>query len=125
MHVTCVPFRLGLYYARPIGNITLKGMLKSMCQQAGIPCDNKSNHSLRVTSATRMLNAGLSEKVIMDRTRHHSLDGPKPYARVTDAQQQLVSSIMTHEIQPNTSVPQEVGNKSVLQEVRPCLFQCN
>ena len=64
-----------------------------------------------------MLDAGLPEKVIMDRKGHHSLDGLKPYARVTDVQQQQVSSIMTHEIQPSTSVPEEVWNMSVLQDV--------
>ena len=67
------------YYARPIGHNMLKGMLKAMYKQAGLNCEGISNHSLRATAATRMLNAGLPEKVIMDRTAHHSLDGLKPY----------------------------------------------
>ena len=53
-----------------------------------------SNLSLRATSATRMMDAGLQEKVIMDRTGHHSLDGLKQYARVTDLQQQQVSEVL-------------------------------
>ena len=115
------------YYARPIGHNILKGMLKSMCRQAGrqagIACDGKSNHSLRVTSATTMLDAGLPEKVIMDRTGHHSLDGLKPYARTTDLQQQQLSSTMTREIQPSTSdidsekpVLHEIGNVGARME---------
>ena len=43
------------YYTRAIGHNTLKGMMKSMCKEAGIPAENKSNHSLRATAATRML----------------------------------------------------------------------
>uniref|UniRef100_A0A1X7VFF2 Uncharacterized protein n=1 Tax=Amphimedon queenslandica TaxID=400682 RepID=A0A1X7VFF2_AMPQE len=65
-----------------------------MCKDAGISFEDKSNHSLRATSATRMMDAGLQEKVIMDGTGHHSLDGLKPYARVTDLQQQQVSEVL-------------------------------
>ena len=54
-----------------------------MCKEAGLSSDGKSNHSLRATAATRMLCAGLPEKVIMDRTGHHCLDGLKPYSRMT------------------------------------------
>ena len=84
------------YYARAIGHNLLKGMLKAMCREGGIPFPDRSNHSLRATGATRMLDAGVPEKVIMDRTGHHLLDGLKPYARVTDFQQQQVSAVMTH-----------------------------
>ena len=82
------------FYARAIGDNTLKGMLKVMCKVAGISFEDKSNHSLLATSATRMMDAGLQEKVIMDRTGHHSLDGLKPYAGVTDLQQQQVSEVL-------------------------------
>ena len=66
-------------------------MLKSMCEEAGIPIEKKSNHSLRATATTRLIDAGVAEKVIMDRTGHRSFDGLKPYARTTDQQQQHVS----------------------------------
>ena len=56
-----------------------------------------------------------AEKVVMDRTGHHSLDGLKPYARTTDFQQQQVSSTMTREIQPSSS---DIGSKEpVLHEI--------
>ena len=82
------------YYTRAIGHNTLKGMLKSICQEAGIPFENKSNHSLRATATTRLIDGGIAEKVIMDRTGHRSLDGLKPYARTNDQQQQHVSEVI-------------------------------
>ena len=84
------------YYTRAIGHNKLKGMLKSICEEAGIPCEKKSNHSLRATATTRLIDAGVAEKVIMDRTGHRSLDGLKPYARTTDQQQQHVSEAIMH-----------------------------
>ena len=42
----------------------------------------KSNHSLRATAATKLIDAGVAEKVIMDRTGHRSLDGLKPYCGI-------------------------------------------
>ena len=83
------------YYTKAIGHNTLKMMLKTMCQEAGVPYEGKSNHSLRATSTTRMLDAGVAEKVIMDRTGHRSLDGLKPYTRTTGRQQQQVSQAIT------------------------------
>ena len=59
------------FYARAIGHNILKGMLKNMFREAGIFTDGKSNHSLRATATTRMIDAGLPEKVIMDHTGHH------------------------------------------------------
>ena len=35
---------------------------------------NKTNHSLRAYSATKLYNAGVPEKVIQDRTGHRSLE---------------------------------------------------
>ena len=70
-------------------------MLKNMFREAGIFTDGKSNHSLRATATTRMIDAGLPEKVIMDRTGHHSLDGLKPYSRTTDRQQQQMSAVIS------------------------------
>ena len=83
------------FYARAIGHNTLKGMVKTICKEAGLSIENRSNHSLRATAATRLMDAGVAEKVIMDRTGHHSSEGLKPYARVTDYQQQQLSEVLT------------------------------
>lgn len=42
-------------------------MLKDMFIEAAIPADGNTNHSLRATATTRMMDAGLCEKLIMDR----------------------------------------------------------
>lgn len=65
------------FYARAIGHNILKCMLKNMFREAGISTDGKSNHSLRTTAITHMIDAGLPEKVIMDHIGHHSLEGLK------------------------------------------------
>jgi hypothetical protein len=72
------------FYARAMGHNTLKSMLKTMFKEAQINADKITNHSLRATATTRMIDAGIPEKVIMDRTGHHSVDGLKPYCRTTD-----------------------------------------
>ena len=61
------------YYTRAIGHNKLKGMLTSICEEAGIPFEKKSNHSLRATVTTRLIDAGVAEKVIMDRTGQDEL----------------------------------------------------
>ena len=50
----------------------MKGMIPKIFEKAGL--QNKySNHSLRATSITRMFNAGITEKVIAERSGHQSL----------------------------------------------------
>ena len=44
-----------------------------MCEQAKIS-GSKANHSLRTTGATSLFAEGVSEKVIQERTGHHSLE---------------------------------------------------
>ena len=45
-------------------------MLKDMCFEAGI-AGHKTNHSLRVTGASELFQAGVLEKIIKERTGHH------------------------------------------------------
>ena len=54
-----------------MGHNTIKAMLKTMFKEAGLNADKITNHSLRATATTRMIDAGIPEKVIMDRTGHH------------------------------------------------------
>ena len=54
------------YAIVPIGKNILSKMLKTMCSEAGIE-GSKSNHSY---AATELFQAGISEKVIQDRTGH-------------------------------------------------------
>ena len=48
--------------------------MKRLCESAGIT-GYKTNHSLRVTAATRLFRRGVDEQVIMNVTGHRSVDG--------------------------------------------------
>ena len=55
----------------PAGWNYLGSLVKEVCKEAGIEGE-KSNHSLRVTGATRMWEANVPEKLIQQRTGHRS-----------------------------------------------------
>ena len=74
-------------------------MLKKMCSDVNIH-GNFTNHNLRATSATLLFNAGVPESIIQKRTGHKSLDALRTYERVTPAQEQAVSQILSN---PTTS----------------------
>ena len=66
------------YSSIPVGHNTLAKTISQMCQIAGIT-GFKTNHSLRVTAATRLFQAGVDEQLIMKRTGHRSVDGVRKY----------------------------------------------
>lgn len=53
------------YSKTPLGHNTLSQTVRRLCQAAGI-----TNHSLRVTSATRLFQSGMDEQLITSRTGH-------------------------------------------------------
>ncbi len=55
------------------GRHTLQQKVKKLCANAGV-VGHKTNHSLRASSATAMVNAGIPKKLIQERTGHRSLD---------------------------------------------------
>ena len=63
------------YSTAPLGHNTLKCMLKAIFTCAGLDYTNKSNHSLRAMSISRMYEASVPEKIIMERSGHLSKDG--------------------------------------------------
>ena len=54
----------------PVGVNTLNQILPTMCKAAGLK--RKTSHSLRVTCASTLFNAGVDSKLIRDRTGHKS-----------------------------------------------------
>ena len=65
---------------RPIGHCSLDNIVSRLCKSAGIE-GYKTNHSLRVTTATSLFQAGINEQLIMERTGHHGTDGIRTYKR--------------------------------------------
>lgn len=80
------------FTAVPVGRNQLTKMVHSICEEAGIG-GNKTNHSLRVTGASALFDAGVPEHIIQSRTGHRSLDALRLYERVTDEQTSQVSKI--------------------------------
>ena len=56
----------------PLGHNVLQQMVPNLLKAAGIP-DHYTNHSLGVTSATRLFEACVDEQLIMHRTGHSSI----------------------------------------------------
>ena len=64
--------------------------LSNDCAAAGIE-GYKTNQSLRVTAATRLLKSGVDEQLIMSRTGHRSIEGVRTYKRVCEETKELSS----------------------------------
>ena len=81
---------------QPIGVHTLTATVKRLCEKAGI-VGYKTNHSLRVTTATRLFQNGTDEQLIMERTGHRSTDGVRAYKRSCTQQQEAISKVLNRE----------------------------
>ena len=81
------------YSREPVGHNPLGSTVKRLCEKAGI-VGYKTNHSLRVTCATRLFRSGVDEQIIMNVTGHQSIDGVRAYKRMSEEQYQDVSSIL-------------------------------
>ena len=96
---------------------------ETMFKEAGLNADKITNHSLRATATTRMIDAGIPE-VIMDRTGHHSLDGLKPYCRTTDRLQQLVSKVIScSEVSVREQTTTVVEKKEICEKIKNGLVE--
>jgi len=73
----------------PAGQNYLASLVKDVCKEAGIEGD-KTNHSLRATGTTRMWEGNVPEKLIQQRTEHHSLEALRTYERTSVTQQRAV-----------------------------------
>ena len=81
------------YSKMPVGHNTLSRTVGCLCEQAGIS-GFKTNHSLRVTSATRLFQSGVDEQLIMSHTGHRSVDGVRSYKRISEEQKKAVSNVL-------------------------------
>ena len=62
-------------------------------KSAGVP-GYFTNHSLRVTAATRLYDAQVDEATIMERTGHRSTDGVRAYKRASEKLKELSSNVL-------------------------------
>ena len=67
----------------PLGHCKLAEVVPRLMRGASMPgCF--TNHSLRVTAATRLYDAQVDEATIMERTGHRSVEGIRTYKRTSD-----------------------------------------
>ena len=91
----------------PVGWNTLDKMVKDIFLEAGVK--GKTNHSLRVTGATRMYEHGIQEKTIQSRTGHKSVEALRVYERPSTEQHKEACKALSN-----------VTNKSEKQPVPMC-----
>ena len=77
------------YGKTPIGHNTLNSTVSRICKAVGIT-GYKTNHSLRLTTATQLFQKGVEEQLIMSRTGHRSVEGVRTYKRIGDEQKQIL-----------------------------------
>ena len=107
----------------PVGKNQLSKMVKDMCSQAQIE-GKKTNHSLRASGITTLFQAGVSEKVIQDRSGHRSLDGLRKYERVSEEQQASACSALVPASSMTQSTPEaQASQMSVLNTFSPVYQQ--
>ena len=68
------------FTSTPVGDNKLGNVVSKMCKDAGLQ-GQFSNHSLRATTATRGLEKGISDKLIMERTGHRDIRSLQRYQR--------------------------------------------
>ena len=83
-----------VWYSKvPIGHNTLSKTVGRLCTNAQIT-GFKTNHSLRVTTATRLFQSGAEEQLIMSHTGHRSIDGVRTYKRESTQQKRSLSEVL-------------------------------
>ena len=112
------------YSKTPVGHNPLQQTVPKLMKAAGFK-GFYYNHSLRVTTATRLFNEGVDEQLIMARTGHSSTDGVRAYKRTSDKLKELTSDVLN--CQPSAkkakSVEEEVKEQSNNNN-KPTLDSC-
>ena len=96
---------------------TLSQTVGRLCKQAGIT-GYKTNHSLRVTSATRLFQSGVDEQLIMSHTGHRSVDGVRSYKRISDEQKKAVSGILSSTCTKVNNKPVELDRPEIPKRMK-------
>ena len=75
----------------PVGVNPLKNMMAKVSKLAGLSV-KYTNHSLRATSASRMFQSGVPEKIVAEVIGHKSMNALRQYERTTEQQFQAVGN---------------------------------
>ena len=97
----------------PVGVNPLKTMMARVSELAGLSI-KYTNHSLRATSASRMFQTGVPEKIVAEVTGHKSIKALRQYERTTEQQFQAIGSSISvmeafgqEQVPPKSEVKEE------------------
>ncbi len=100
--------------------------VRDIFEQAGI--SGKTNHSLRVTGATRLYRGGIAEKTIQARTGHKSIEALRVYERPGEIQHKEASNVLANVPGPSGTLKDATNAMPVRinapRSVVPALTQC-
>ena len=95
------------YKTIPIGIKSLRSTVSKLCQKGDID-GYKTNHSLRVTAATRLFHEGIDEQLVMERTGQRSIDGVRTYKRTCSEQHAKLSDVLHGSSSSATKKPKHI-----------------
>ncbi len=76
-----------------MGHNKLQTVVSSLMEKAGYS-GHYTNHSLRVSAATRLFDLGIDEQLIMSRTGHSSTGGVRTYKCTSEKLKELTSDTL-------------------------------
>ena len=83
------------YTKQRVGVNKLKEVMSMLSKESG--CELKyTNHSLRATAVTRMFSGGVPEKLIADKTGHHSLTALRKYEKTGTIVEKSVDAVISN-----------------------------
>ena len=84
------------YKRQPLGENTLRAIMKNMAKQADLP-GRKTNHSARKSTCTKLLHAGLHPTTIQQLTGHRNVQSINNYAVASNEMQKKMSNILCNQ----------------------------
>ena len=81
------------YKCSPLGKHSIDSFMKKMCEASGIK-GKKTNHSLRKTTCTKLLHAGVAPTLIQQVTGHKNVASISNYAVASKLQQKNMQDIL-------------------------------
>jgi hypothetical protein len=104
----------------PVGVNPLKNMMAKVSELAGVSV-KYTNHSLRATSASRMFQSGVPEKIVAEVTGHKSMKALRQYERTTDQQFQAVGNSIScmEAFESEQVLPQSELKEEKVQDSKP------
>lgn len=82
-----------------LGHNTLQNTVPRLMKSANFP-GYYTNHSLRVSAATRLFYSGVDEQAIMSVTGHSSTDGVRAYKRMSEKLKEFTSDVLNQVGEP-------------------------